>query len=416
MSHQQTLRKITVAHPTGNTVSRALVRALEEVGLLDAFFTCIATGRNETNVLFKKLLNQRYCDIPANMIRRQPFSELVRLLSQKLPNTGFLRQHETGPFCVDRIYKKLDLKVAKYLQTTPNPPTAIYAYEDGAIHCFQSAKKRGVQCIYDLPIGYWRAARRIQTEEAELQPEWACTMPALKDGAQKTARKDKELQLAETIIVASRFTADTLKEASFNLPEPVVLPYGCPPARPLEDVLKARRKSDKLKVLFVGSLSQRKGLAYLLNAIEQLGDRAELTLVGRKSAVCRPLEKATEKHTWIESLPHAQILELMATQDVLVFPSLFEGFGLVLTEALSQGLPIITTTNTAAPDLITDGMEGFIVPIRDSDAIAAKLELLYNDPDRLQDMRQAAVLKAQSHTWQRYQENMANALNSILHE
>lgn len=414
MANEQTPRKIIVAHPTGNTFSRALVEALEKAGLLETFFTCIATGRDETNRLKTKLFKQRHCDIPSGMIRLQPFSELIRLLSQKIPNSGFLRRHETGLFCVDQIYKKLDVRVARHLEETSTPPAAIYAYEDGALHCFQSAKKRGVPCIYDLPIGYWRAARRIQSEEAELKPDWAATMPALRDSELKTARKDHELQLAENIIVASRFTADTLKEAPFTLPEPIVVPYGCPPARKLQEVLQNRRKSEKLKILFVGSLGQRKGLAYLLEAVEKLGDRVALTLVGRKSAPCKPLENALEEHTWIESLAHSQILQLMTTQDVLVFPSLFEGFGLVLTEALSQGLPIITTANTAAPDLMTDGTEGFIVPIRDSDAIASKLELLCNDPDLLESMRHAAVLKAQAQTWGRYQETMVSALDSTL--
>jgi len=66
----------------------------------------------------------------------------------------------------------------------------------------------------------------------------------------------------------------------------------------------------------------------------------------------------------------------MAAHDVFVFPSLFEGFGLVLLEAMAMGLPVITTPHTAGPDLIREGMEGFIVPIRHSTAIAERLEQL----------------------------------------
>ncbi len=407
-------RHITVTHPTSNTVSRALIQALDQAELLEYFFTCIATGDDDTNPLRRKLFAQRRCHIPTARLRLQPWREVMRLLSQKIPGSAFLRKHEEGPFCVDRVYEALDQKVAHYLESTPKAPSAIYAYEDGALNCFTAAKKRSIQSIYDLPIGYWRAARRIQREEAELKPEWAATMPALKDSEQKTARKDQELQLADTIIVASRFTADTLLEAPFDLPAPIVIPYGCPQAREVKDVLRPRHKNDKLKILFVGSLGQRKGLAYLLEAVEQMGDRVELTLVGRKSATCPPLEKALNQHHWIESLAHPQILQIMSEQDVLVFPSLFEGFGLVLTEALSQGLPIITTTHTAAPDLITDGKEGFIVPIRDSEAIASRLEQLYKDPDLLQSMRQAAVTKAQSQTWQHHQDEMARALEAAL--
>lgn len=408
------IRKIDVAHPTGNTFARALVEALDETDLLNSFFTCIATGEDDKNPIRRNLYGQRSCQISQEYLRLQPFFEMVRLLSQKLPGTGYLRRHETGPFCVDQIYRKLDLKVAQYLRTTATPPAAVYAYEDGALNCFQAARERKVQCFYDLPIGYWRAARRIQSEEAELKPEWAATMPALRDSDAKTERKDRELQLAESIIVASRFTAETLKEAPFELPEPVVVPYGCPPVRERESILTPRSGNGKLKVLFVGSLGQRKGLAYLLEAMDLMAGHAELTLVGRPSAPCEPLEQALLQHRWIESLPHSQILNTMAEHDVLVFPSLFEGFGLVLTEALSQGLPIITTAHTAAPDLITDGKEGFIVPIRDSQAIAEKLERLHTNRDELEAMRLAAMNIARFHTWQRYKENMTSALEGLL--
>lgn len=414
MSRSESNRRIIATHPTGNTNSRFLVEAFEDAELLDSFFTCIATGSDESNPLRKKLFAQRRCNLPTERINLQPLYEIIRLLSVKFPISGFLRQHETGMFCVDEIYRRLDIKVAKHIKNKAAPSSILYAYEDGALNCFRAAKDRNIPCIYDLPIGYWRAARRIQTEEAELKPEWAVTMPALKDSDAKTARKDQELQLADEIFVASRFTAETLGEANFEVPTPIVIPYGCPPARSIDEVTKSRTKGDKLKVLFVGSLGQRKGLAYLLEAVALMGDKAELTLVGRKSAECQPLDKALNEHTWIESLAHPQILELMSTQDVLVFPSLFEGFGLVLTEALSQGLPIIATHHTAAPDLIEDGKEGFIVPIRDSQAIAQRLEQLHSDPDLLESMRHAAITKANTFTWRRYQDNIVAALKSKL--
>ena len=71
---------------------------------------------------------------------------------------------------------------------------------------------------------------------------------------------------------------------------------------------------------------------------------------------------------------------------MLVFPSLFEVFGLVITEALSQGLPFITTSHTCGPNMITNGLDGFIVPIRSSDAIAVKLEQICNDRLLLSEM------------------------------
>jgi len=79
---------------------------------------------------------------------------------------------------------------------------------------------------------------------------------------------------------------------------------------------------------------------------------------------------ALERHHWIASLPHPLILEQMRQHDVLVLPSLFEGYALVINEALSQGLPVIATANSGATEAVRDGVEGFIVPIRSSQAIA----------------------------------------------
>ena len=104
----------------------------------------------------------------------------------------------------------------------------------------------------------------------------------------------------------------------------------------------------------------------------------------------------------------------MAAHDVFVFPSLFEGFGLVLLEALAMGLPVITTAHTAGPDLIHEGVEGFIVPIRDSAAIAACLELLHCDRARLAEMSRQARCRAREFSWASYEDTLAACVGQAL--
>jgi starch synthase len=264
---------------------------------------------------------------------------------------------------------------------------------------------------YDLPIGYWRFARRLLTEEAELQPAWAATLSGNRDSDAKLARKDEELALADTIFVASSFTRRTLEEASIARTPVHVIPYGSPPTKDKSLAGVGRHKT--LRVLFVGSLGQRKGLSYLLEAVGILGSAVELTLIGRPPVErCEPLAKALQKHRHIASLPHSSVLDQMRQHDVLVFPSLFEGFGLVLLEAMAQGLPVITTAHTAGPDLITDGVEGYIVPIRSAPALAEKLELLYSDRARLQQMGTCALRRAREVSWNNYADKMVAALRT----
>ena len=105
-----------------------------------------------------------------------------------------------------------------------------------------------------------------------------------------------------------------------------------------------------------------------------------------------------------------EFLREMSRADVFVFPSLFEGFGLVLLEAMSQGLPIIATAHTAAPDLIKEGESGFIVPIRSAQAIAEKLDLLARDSRLLSEMSHAARETAAEYTWEQYRARLSHAL------
>jgi glycosyltransferase involved in cell wall biosynthesis len=165
----------------------------------------------------------------------------------------------------------------------------------------------------------------------------------------------------------------------------------------------------------VGGLSQRKGIADLFEAMDLVKPHVELTVIGRKStAACAALDAALQKHRWIESLPREQILAEMRAHDVLVFPSLFEGFGLVVTEALSQGLPVITTSHTCGPDVLTEGEDGFIVPIRNPQAIAEKLALLHRDRECLAAMSVAASKKAKSLTWERYRQGVVEVVRETL--
>jgi glycosyltransferase involved in cell wall biosynthesis len=121
-----------------------------------------------------------------------------------------------------------------------------------------------------------------------------------------------------------------------------------------------------------------------------------------------------DKYRWISSLPHEELLQEMSTHDVLVLPSLHEGFGLVLTEAMGQGLVVITTPQTAGPDLITDAVEGFLVPIRSSAAIAEKLALLLRDRDQLRSMQGAAWRKASVFTWESYRLRLAQLAREVV--
>lgn len=411
---------IRLIHPTGNANVRAVADALHRHQLLEQFHTCLADGVGVSGKLLRSLSPEtsarRRFDLPPERVQTHPLRELLRQLAPRLKLTSLTR-HETGWASVDAIYHALDRAAAKSLDA--RGLRGVYAYEDGALATFTAARKRGLSCAYDLPIAYWRLGRQIQAEEAELQPEWAGTLDAMLDSPEKLERKDQELAAADIVFCASTFTARSLDLYPGGLRKPVIqITYGAPSA-PKADNRKPetenRKRHPALRVLFVGGLSQRKGLSYLFESVAKLGKSVELTVVGRRpGAACPALDEALSKHRYIESLSHGGVLAEMEQADVFVFPSLFEGFGLVLLEAMSRGLPCITTAHTAGPDIITDGVDGFIVPIRNSEIIATRLEQLHSDRELLAQMSQAASEAAARLTWEQYGDRTVEAIAEAL--
>ena len=413
---QPSRRSIVVSHPTGNANVSAVVSALEEAGLLTAFFTCIV-WRPESllsklvPIGLRAMLERRArVQIPPELVRTRPARELIRNLLIKAGKKQMIADRN-NPFSIDGVYRDLDAYVGRSLNGFPEIK-AVYAYEDGAVHQFRQAHKAGVHCIYDLPIGYWKANRQIAAEEAELQPAWKGTLLALADSEAKCALKDEELALAHTVMVPSSFVKKTL--ALFPEDKKVVVnPFGVPvtiaPRRQLTD------SNAPLKILYVGSLTQRKGISYLFDAVDRLGGSVSLTVIGRKVGHSDLLDSYCQKYRWLSSLPHSEILAEMRGHDVFVFPSLFEGLALVIGEAVSQGLPVIYTENSGGTDILRDGIDGYLVPTRDSEAIAERLLQLSTDRDLLLRMSDAALERAQELSWRHYQDRMLRAVREVLH-
>jgi starch synthase len=406
---------IILSHPTGNENVRQAALAFAEAKLLEEFFITINWNPGSA---FDRILPPRL----RQSFRRRSFPELVRHRTRSQPAREAMRlffgaihfplfsEHEHGFLSIDANSAALDRAVAAEIGKNASCKL-VYAYEDCAIATFAAAERRQTPRVYDLPIGYWRVGQHIFAEECEREPGWAPTLTGTRDSNEKLARKDEELRLATRVVVASTFTKSTLAQAPHQR-SVTVIPYGAPPAATNE----ISRGGPKLKILFAGSLGQRKGLSYALRAVELLGEKnCELTLLGRKAADgCRALDQAVRDHRWLPSLSHERVLLEMRQHDVLVFPSLFEGFGLAITEAMSQGTPVITTAHTAGPDIIDDGMDGFIVPIRSAEAIAEKLELLARDRERLRVMKISARQKAQMRPWENYRRALVTMAQEVM--
>lgn len=410
--------RVILSHPTGNANVRATAKYFAQAGVLAKFHTTVAVFEGglldwlgNINSL-SEIRRRRYDPIIKPFIQTHPWRELARLFLSK---TGFRSSinDEHSPFSIDSVYKNLDQNVALSLERSlANGSKAVYAYDDGALLSFREAKKLGIPCLFDLPTGHWRAAKRLLESERDRWPDWITTMPSYKDSLEKLANKDEELRLADQIFVASQFTAQTLLEFPGSLAPVHIIPYGFPPVS-LPKTYRSPSDKSPLKLLFVGKLSQQKGIADLFAAVEHFNKQVTLTVVGNKvTNDCPALDLALSRHRWIPSLPHPEILKIMRDHDVLVFPSLFDGFGLVITEAMSQGTPVIASDRCAGPDLIEHGRNGWLVEAASPQSLRTAIENLLSDPQQIAEAGKAALETARKRPWDVYGRELVEAIGS----
>ena len=407
---------ILISHPTGNNNFREVSYAFFENSQLCELHTCIAAcGGNFFHQLADlpglSEVKRRACsDALYSYLRLHPWREIARLAVGRL-GIDFQNRLMSGFFSVDALYRSFDKNVSKRVRKSK--ASAVYCYEDGALETFRAAKKNGAKCIYDLPIAFWRVSRALLDEEAERLPAWRRTLVGTFDSADKLARKDEELDLADMVICPSRFVFDSIPDSVRASKKICVIPFGSPDVSQITNN-KKRESSSKLRVLFAGSMSQRKGLADVFAAFKLLDPtKYELHVMGA------PIDNLSFYYNQCSNFIHhptrsnEKVLELMRSCDVFVLPSIVEGRALVQQEAMSCGLPIIVTKNAGGEDLVEDGKAGFLVPIRSPLAIVEKLEILQRDRELLTYMSSAAKEKSQQLNWASYRLKISQALASF---
>jgi glycosyltransferase involved in cell wall biosynthesis len=292
----------------------------------------------------------------------------------------------------------------------PRQLDAIYAYEDGALRTFQRAYRAGLGRFWDSPAIHWRAAERIWEEESKRWPgAMGAHLPVEEEW--KKRRKDEELDLADVVFVASRFARGTLEDEGCRKPL-VQVPYGFPVElfRP-----KAGQADGPFTVLAVGVHDLRKGTPYLLEAWRLAGIRkARLRLVGPMKLTPVFLSRYEGLFEHVPYLPRLALEREYQAADLLAFPTLGDGFGLVMQEAMCCATPVLTTPHGGGPECITDGVEGWLIPARDVGALVEKLREAAIDREHLVRMGIMARIKAERYSWQAAEERLAQSITRTL--
>lgn len=259
-------------------------------------------------------------------------------------------------------------------------------------------QRRGGKFYCDRGSSHQRYQEELVSEEFR---RWGVEAPV--SDPRDTAREEAIYAMADGITVPSSFAARSFAAMGVPAEKVHTIPYGVR----LENFKPAGEPvAGGFEVLFVGGVGLRKGVPYLLEAFARVRHpRKRLRVVGALSremgVVLGRLPK--EGVEFLGMLPQARVAALMSASHVLVLPSIEEGLALVQGQALACGCPVICSTNTGGEDLFDDGVEGFVVPIRDAGALAERMQRLCDEPELQQAMRAAGLARVKRMGgWERY--------------
>jgi glycosyltransferase involved in cell wall biosynthesis len=288
--------------------------------------------------------------------------------------------------------------------------TAVHSYEECSAWQFAEARRMGKACVYDLPIGHYAA---WENTRASLVSRYADWLPP--DGVNpiqdcRAKQKHLEMDLADVVLVPSSFVRATVHH--FTDKQVSLAPYGVDLDFWSPGSATAGRAT--LIVVYAGHCSLRKGTPVLLEAWQAaaLSD-AELQLVGPWHLAERKRHELPPGVRYIGPVSSDALRARYRAADALVFPSLFEGFGLVVLEAMACGLPVIATDATAGPDVLDDSC-GQVIPAGNVDALIESLRWLGRRRDHLAEMKKAARRRAEIYTWQNYRTRVAQAVANVV--
>ena len=411
------LKQVNVFHPRTQH-SYQLALAVQKAGLLHQFITSIYYKENcfpynLIHILPKflssksaKEFRRRFLDgLDTKKVKQYPWFEIARLAIEKVGISQYLKSQAVY-FC--------DMQIDRYVRDNClSGINAVAGFSESCVETFRKAEKIGVQCIMDQTTAYVDFVDKTLKEEMELSPDFAEAISTPKDKKWLEERRE-EARLADAILCASEFVKQSLVENGINGKKIRMIRYGVNTNR---FTLKQRKQKEgkEFIVLFVGSIGPLKGIKYLLEAIKQLNiSEIHLQLIGDFIGSTKPYRSYTGFFEHRSRVLNVDLPHFYASADLLVLPSLVEGFGLVALEAMASGLPVIVSENTGVKEIVENSQDGFIVPIRNVEALKEKILFLYEHKELCQEMGLRARKKAEQFSWAQYHDNIGQFFKAFL--
>jgi glycosyltransferase involved in cell wall biosynthesis len=364
--------------------------ALADRGMLARYVTGVPAHRDAGGWMVSRLLRQKaeayVIPVDPSLVKHLFVAPVVRKVSRVF---GIKWSHAAG-HVADGLFDRCVCGLLRDLR-----PEVVVAYENSALRTFRCAKQLGVKTVLDAASVHHRWQDRF------CSPVEGTRMHGL-----ITRHKDEEIKLADQLLTVSDFARESYLEAGVPRERVHTIPVGVDVAR-FRPVVKGTGSdasaNREVRFVYVGNASPLKGLDMLRDAVGRLrasGFRFSATLIGTSgvSASNEPADGLV-RMGWMS---HERLAEELPKHDVLVLPSYFDSFGMVVAEAMACGLPAIVTDKVGAKEMVTPALNGFVVPARDAAALADAMKWFIMNRYELPHLSRAARESAERYDWANY--------------
>jgi glycosyltransferase involved in cell wall biosynthesis len=409
--------KIGVFHP-GTQHSWQTALAFQESGQLSWYATSVFYDPAKWPYRIERILPEPYAGKAHRQFLRRYNPRLDKSLVRQ---TGAAEWLAAGAAALrwgrlpDRIrrrgYRDFARNVIKRIEQ--EPVDVVWGYDLASRDVFRWAKKNGLYCVLDRTIGHSVPQNQILSEEHQRHPRFFQS-PFIPKSQRHLDEEQEEIDLADVVVVGSRFCAETLIRNGCPPRKVQILAYGYDETLfPLTPPRRVSCRGGPIKLLFVGHVSARKGMAYLLEAIMNIrAEDAALTLVGNMDIPRKTFQVYEKRVKYIPTVSRADVVKYFCEADCFIFPSLFEGSAIVLREIYGAGLGAIQSF--VAGDGVIDGENGKILPSPTVSGLVDSISQLIDDPERVRAWQDSSWKSRGAATWSSYRQNAATMLNRLV--
>jgi len=325
--------------------------------------------------------------------------EILQRLWAKAP--AFLRRRFDLQYAALELF---DQRAASLLRSAD----IFVGCSSASLRTLRQARKMGMKTVLERGSSHILHQTRLLKEEYErAEVKGLLTDPRIIE------KELKEYEEADHISVPSLFVKKTFLDKGVPESRLIHVPYGVN----LAEFRQAPESDGVFRVVYAGGMTLQKGVHYLLQAFAELNlENSELLLIGEGSGEIQPFFRKYAGHfKWIGHAPQRELSSHYNRSSVFVLNSVQDGFGMVMLQAMACGLPVIASEHTGGPDVIDEGIEGFVIPIRSVEKLKEKLMYLYENPEIRERMGRAAALRAaRGFSWSDYGDKMVAEYERIL--